>query len=116
MSDLIVISFDSVATAEEVRGKVRGLQKQGLIALTDAAVISKDADGKIQVHNEVSRETKVGAGVGLVMGALLTVVFPAALLIGAAGGAAIGATQHRRPADDARVQRHRHAQRADRRA
>src|SRR5215203_3033627 len=91
MSDLIVISFDSVATAEEVRGKVRGLQKQGLIALTDAAVISKDADGKIVVHNEVSRETKVGAGVGALMGALLTVVFPAGLLIGAVGGAAVGA-------------------------
>lgn len=91
MSDLIVMSFDSVATAEEVRGKVRGLQKQGLIALTDAAVISKDADGKINVHNEVSRETKVGAGVGALMGALLTVVFPAGLLIGAVGGAAVGA-------------------------
>jgi uncharacterized membrane protein len=91
MSDLIVMSFDSVATAEEVRSKVRALQKQGLIDLSDAAVISKDADGKIKVHNEVSHETKVGTGVGAVLGALLTFVFPAGILLGAAGGAAVGA-------------------------
>ena len=92
MSDLIVMSFGSVATAEEVRDKIRGLQKQGLISLTDAAVISKDADGKINVHNEVSRETKVGAGVGAVLGALLTFVFPVAgIIVGTAGGAAVGA-------------------------
>ena len=33
MSDLIVMSFDSVATAEEVRDKIRQLQKAGLVAL-----------------------------------------------------------------------------------
>jgi uncharacterized membrane protein len=92
MSDLIVMSFNSVATAEEVRDEIRGLQKQGLISVTDAAVISKDADGKINVHNEVSRETKVGAGVGAVMGALLTFVFPVAgIVVGTAAGAAVGA-------------------------
>ncbi len=92
MSDLIVMSFDSVATAEEVRDKIRQLQKSGLVALTDAAVISKDAEGKVQVHNEVSRETKVGAGVGAVMGVLLGFMFPVAgLVLGTAGGAAVGA-------------------------
>ena len=92
MSDLIVISFDSAATAEEVRDKVRQLQKAGLIALSDAAVISKDAEGKINVHNEVSRETKVGAGAGAVLGVLLGFMFPVAgLVVGAVGGAAVGA-------------------------
>jgi uncharacterized membrane protein len=91
MSDLIVMSFASVATAEEVRDKIRGLQKQGVLNVTDAAVISKDAEGKIHVHNEVSRETKVGTGVGAVLGALLTFVFPVGILLGAAGGAAVGA-------------------------
>jgi uncharacterized membrane protein len=91
MSDLIVMSFDSVATAEEVRDKVRGLQKQGLLALSDAAVISKDAEGKVQVHNEISRETKVGTGIGALLGAVLTFVFPVGILVGAAGGAAVGA-------------------------
>lgn len=92
MSDLIVMSFSSAATAEEVRDKVRQLQKAGLISLSDAAVISKDSEGKISVNNEVSRETKVGAGVGAVLGGILGFVFPVAgIVIGAAGGAAVGA-------------------------
>jgi uncharacterized membrane protein len=92
MSDLIVMSFNSAAVAEEVRDKVRQLQKGGLIALSDAAVITKDAEGKISVNNEVSRETKVGAGVGAVLGAVLGFAFPiAGILIGTAGGAAVGA-------------------------
>ena len=92
MSDLIVMSFNSAATAEEVRDKVRQLQKAGLISLSDAAVISKDGEGKISVNNEVSRETKVGAGVGAVLGGILGFVFPVAgIVIGAAGGAAVGA-------------------------
>lgn len=92
MSDLVVISFDNVATAEEVRSRVRQLQKAGLLGVTDAAVISKDPEGKIVVNNEVSRETKIGAGVGAVLGAVLGFVFPiAGIVIGTAGGAAVGA-------------------------
>jgi uncharacterized membrane protein len=92
MSDLIVMSFNSVATAEEVRDKVRQLQKGGQLALSDAAVITKDADGKVEVKNEVSRETKVGAGVGAVLGAVMSFVFPiAGIVVGTAGGAAVGA-------------------------
>lgn len=92
MSDLVVMSFSNVETAEAVRETVRQLQKAGMIALSDAAVISKDADGKINVNNEVSRETKVGAGVGAVLGAVLGFAFPiAGLVLGTAGGAAVGA-------------------------
>lgn len=61
MSDLVVMSFNSVEAAEAVRDTVRQLEKSGMITLSDAAVISKDADGKINVSSEVSRETKVGA-------------------------------------------------------
>lgn len=92
MSDLIVMSFASAATAEEVRDKVRGLQRAGVIQLQDAAVLSRDAEGKVQVHNEVSRDTKIGAGVGAVLGAIFGFWFPiAGIAIGTAGGAAVGA-------------------------
>lgn len=92
MSDLVVMSFNSVEAAEAVRDTVRQLQKSGMITLSDAAVISKDADGKINVSSEVSRETKVGAGVGAVLGAVLGFAFPiAGIVLGTAGGAAVGA-------------------------
>ena len=39
MSDLVVLDFDGVGTADEVLTKLRGLQKEHLIDLEDACVV-----------------------------------------------------------------------------
>ncbi len=91
MSDLIVMTFDGETTAQTVRDQVRDLQRGGRIQLQDAAVLTRDADGKVQQHNEVSRDTKVGTGVGAFLGLLVGFMFPVAgIALGAAGGAAVG--------------------------
>ena len=93
MSNLIVLAFDGADEAEKVRQAIKGQQKQGLVSLDDAAVVTCDADGKVHVKNEVSRATMVGTGVGALLGLLLGgFFFPlAGLLMGAAGGAGVGA-------------------------
>jgi uncharacterized membrane protein len=54
-------------------------------------VVSKDADGKVRVNNEVSGATETGAVVGAVLGPLLLFLFPiAGIAIGAGAGALIG--------------------------
>lgn len=93
MSHLIVLAFDDADEAEKVRASLRTQQKEGLVSLEDAAVVVKDADGKVHVKNEVSRATMVGTGVGALLGLLLGgFFFPlTGLAIGALGGAGVGA-------------------------
>jgi uncharacterized membrane protein len=92
MSSLVVISFDSPDEAEKVLESLRGQTQYGNISFKDTAVVSKDADGKVHVDNQVSHGTMTATGVGALLGLLLGgLVFPlAGVLIGAGGGALIG--------------------------
>ncbi len=47
MSDLLVIVFPSEGKAEQARGKLLSMEKQNLIAMEDAVVAVKKADGAI---------------------------------------------------------------------
>ena len=47
MSNLIVLDFDGIHTADEVLNKLRSLQKEQLIDLEDACVVERDKDGKV---------------------------------------------------------------------
>jgi uncharacterized membrane protein len=93
MSHLIVITFDNPEEAGKVRKTLRSVQTGGHLRLDDSAVVTKDADGKFHVKNEVDRGVKIGALGGGFLGVLIgSVFFPfAGLLIGLLGGAAIGA-------------------------
>lgn len=93
MSHLIVIAFNDAGEAEKVRAALRTQQKEGLVALEDAAIVSRDAEGKLSVKNEVSRSTMIGTGIGALLGLLLGgLFFPlTGLAIGALGGAGVGA-------------------------
>ena len=86
MSDLVAVSFADPDTATRALGSIRALEKDGGVALEDTAVVTKDADGKVHVKNEMSSGTETGAAVGAVLGSLLFVVFP----VGIIGGAIIG--------------------------
>jgi uncharacterized membrane protein len=91
-SSLVVISFDSATEAENVLGELKSQSKFGNISLDDTAVVSKDADGKVHVRNNVSHGTMTATGIGALLGLLLSfIAFPVAgLLIGGALGAGVG--------------------------
>jgi uncharacterized membrane protein len=86
MSTLVAVTFAGEADARAALGSIRALEKDGQIGIEDTAVVTKDADGKVQVKNEASSGTETGAVVGAILGSLLFVVFP----LGIIGGAVIG--------------------------
>jgi len=89
MSTLVVVSYDQALQAEEVRLKLRQMQKDYLIDLEDAVVATKDAKGKIKLHQSINL-TAAGAMSGTFWGALIGLIFMMPLL-GAAVGASAGA-------------------------
>lgn len=93
MSDLIAIAYDDEFKAEEVRLTLAKLQKSHLIELEDAAVVVKDAEGKIKLKQAVNL-TAAGAASGGFWGLLIGILFLNPLLgvaVGAASGAIGGA-------------------------
>lgn len=91
MSQLLVVIFDEAETAKEARRAVRGLQRSGLASVRDAAVITRDAEGKTSVDNEIDSDVKLGAGVGAMVGLVVSFAFPVlGLALGAGGGALVG--------------------------
>lgn len=97
MSNLVVLGFDGIHTADEVLNKLRALQKEYLVDLEDACVVERDPTGKIHIKQAVNL-TAVGAAAGGSSGALwgtlvgLLFLNPlAGFAIGALTGAGVGA-------------------------
>ena len=89
MSDLIVIEYDDVHSAEEVRLKLQKMEKDYLVDLADAVVAIKDDKGKVRL-NQFHNLTASGAVSGGFWGVLIGVIFLNPLL-GMAAGATAGA-------------------------
>ena len=89
---LVVMTFDTEAEAGEVLMTIRDLSSAGAIHIDDSAVVTKDADGKVEVKNQLDSGVKTGAVAGGFLGLLLgAFFFPiGGLLLGAGGGALIG--------------------------
>ena len=91
-SSLIVLAFDTMDEAEQVHEALVKGKKEGLVTIEDAAVVVKDAEGKVHVKNQVSRTTWAATGVGGALGLLIgSIFFPiGGLVLGLAGGAIVG--------------------------
>jgi uncharacterized membrane protein len=89
---LVVLAFDTMDEAEQVHQALVKAKNEGLLAIDDAAVVVKDADGKVHVKNQVSRGTWISTGVGGALGLLIgSIFFPiGGLVLGLAGGALVG--------------------------
>ncbi|MGW1651315.1 DUF1269 domain-containing protein [Streptomyces atratus] len=90
MSNLFVIAYDDLATADRVRDKLLSMNREHLVELEDVVVVERrEKDGKIKLHqavNHVGNGAAGGALWGSVIGLLFLVPF-----LGAAVGAAAGA-------------------------
>src|SRR5690349_11892738 len=69
MSNLVVLGFDGIHTADEVQNKLRSLQREYLIDLEDSCVVERDKAGKVYIKQAVNM-TALGAASGGSRGAM----------------------------------------------
>ncbi len=93
MSDLVAILFDDETTAFDMRAALAKMQKEYLIDMEDAVVVTKDENGKIKLHQSTNL-TLAGAVGGSFWGMLIGLLFLNPLIgmvVGAGAGAVGGA-------------------------
>ena len=95
MSDLIAISFDSKEKAQQALERAREMQKQHLLDLADAVIVTRDDQGKVRLQQSLNL-TAAGAASGGMWGTLVGLLFLNPLIglaVGAASGALAGSLQ-----------------------
>ncbi|MCA8880259.1 MAG: DUF1269 domain-containing protein [Rhodobacteraceae bacterium] len=93
MSDLIVIGFADPKTAFDLRARLMELQKEYLIDMEDAVVVTREPGDKVKLHQAMNL-TAAGAASGSFWGLLIGFLFLNPLLgvaVGAGSGALAGA-------------------------
>jgi uncharacterized membrane protein len=94
MSELIVIGYPDEHTAQEAWHELVKLERDFLVDLDDAAVIRRDANGKLHVttpaHHGVARGTLSGFFWGTVIGVILLPFAPLFIAAGGLMGSALG--------------------------
>jgi uncharacterized membrane protein len=90
---VFVATYPDRDGAEADYDVVKDLHSAGAIGTYDAAVVDKDAEGKVHVHKH-EKPTQHGAWSGLAVGAVVGLLFPPAIIasgvVGAAAGGLIG--------------------------
>ena len=93
MSEIVVLGFKDMTTADEAAEELQRMQSEGLISLSDWARVIRKPDGKTDVKQAVGT-AGTGAAGGALWGMLFGLIFLipiAGLAIGAATGALMGA-------------------------
>jgi uncharacterized membrane protein len=82
-------TYPSEAVAQSDYDVVKDLHLAGAVGTYDAAVLTKDEDGKVH-ENKDETTTRHGAWGGVAVGAVVGLLFPPAIVGSAAVGAAVG--------------------------
>jgi uncharacterized membrane protein len=86
---IFVATYPDEAAAQDDYQVVKDLHARGLVGSYDAAVITKDASGKVH-ENKDETATRHGAWWGIAAGAAIGAIFPPAVLGAAAVGGVVG--------------------------
>jgi uncharacterized membrane protein len=92
MSDLVVLAFDTREGASRMSAEIERMQKMQLLKLDDAAIVTRELDGKAQVkqsNNLVGAGAFGGAFWGMLIGLLFWMPW-LGLAVGAVSGALAG--------------------------
>jgi uncharacterized membrane protein len=86
--------YDSVDDAKADLEALKELHREEFVGTYDAAVITKNEEGKVKIVDKIEKPTQHGGWAGLAVGAALGLIFPPGVLVtgllGAGAGALIG--------------------------
>ena len=89
---LLVAAYVDERRADGALEKMKQARKSGDFYYDDAAVIRRDAEGKLHIKETGDMSTGKGAGIGALIGGVIGLLGgPAGVALGAGAGAAIGA-------------------------
>jgi len=88
---LLVAGYTGQNDADASFNDLKQAKDDGTFYYDDAAVVSRDADGKVDIKEHGDMSTGKGAGIGALIGGVIGILGgPAGVAIGAGAGAAIG--------------------------
>jgi uncharacterized membrane protein len=90
IEDLYIATYSDPDAAQEDWDDIKQLARDDVISVDGLVLVSRGADGKIDVKDN-AHDVGKGAAIGAVGGAVVGLIFPPALLASAAVGAGIGA-------------------------
>ncbi|HEY6713355.1 MAG TPA: DUF1269 domain-containing protein [Rubrobacter sp.] len=88
---LYVGDYESVDDAKADLEELKQLHREHVVGTYDAAVLTKDEEGKVKIVDKTEKPTQHGGWAGLAVGAAVGLIFPPSILVGGLVGAGAGA-------------------------
>ena len=83
--------YESVEDAKADLETLKELHREHLVGTYDAAMVTKNEEGKVKIVDKIEKPTQHGGWAGMAVGAAMGLIFPPGLLVGGLLGAGAGA-------------------------
>ena len=83
--------YESVEEAKADLEELKELHREKFVGTYDAAVLTKNEEGKVEIVDKIEKPTQHGGWAGLAVGAAIGLIFPPSLLVSGLVGAGAGA-------------------------
>jgi len=88
---LYAAEYESVDDAKADLEELKELHREHVVGTYDAAVLTKNEEGKVKIVDKTEKPTQHGGWAGLAVGAAIGVIFPPSFLVSGLVGAGAGA-------------------------
>jgi uncharacterized membrane protein len=88
---LYVGEYESVDDARADLDALKELHREHVVGTYDAAVVTRNEEGKVKIVDKIEKPTQHGGWAGLAVGAAIGLIFPPSLLVSGLAGAGAGA-------------------------
>src|SRR5918997_4319399 len=83
--------YESVHDAKADLEELKELHREHVVGTYDAAVVTKNEEGKVKIVDKIEKPTEHGGWAGMAVGAAMGLIFPPGILVGGLLGAGAGA-------------------------